>query len=118
MNKIDKIRQKRTSKANRKGLSVKKRVCNTPRISEQSVRSVYDYFVKGIYFLYYEGKIVYVGKSNSNVMQRINSHYDDKRTLILKNQNKVHEVFRFWNEDVRDAPRKCAESLDFLLANL
>ena len=52
------------------------------------------------------------------------SHYndfsrdDDKRTLILKNQNKVHEVFRFWNEDVRDAHRKCAESLDFLLANL
>ena len=36
-----------------------------------------DYFVKGIYFLYLDGRIVYIGKSDGNVFKRICDHFKD-----------------------------------------
>jgi predicted small metal-binding protein len=37
--------------------------------------SVEDYLVRGIYFLYYKGNIVYIGKSDDNVFERISEHF-------------------------------------------
>jgi len=36
-----------------------------------------DYFIKGIYFLYNKGEIVYVGMSETNVFSRVLSHYNE-----------------------------------------
>ena len=41
-----------------------------------------DFFVRGIYFLYLEDKIVYIGKSNSNVMSRIARHDSDAHKIF------------------------------------
>lgn len=38
---------------------------------------VKEYFIRGIYFLYYKNKIVYVGKSHTNIMSRISLHFLD-----------------------------------------
>ncbi len=46
------------------------------------ILKVNEYFVKGIYFLYYKKKIVYVGKSNKNIMSRISSHFLDNEKIF------------------------------------
>ena len=54
--------------------------------------NVSDYFVKGIYFLYNKGKIVYIGKSDNNVFKRISDHYTDK--------DKIFDSFTFDRYDI------------------
>jgi len=44
-------------------------------------------FIRGIYKLYFNKKVVYIGMSKTNVMKRITDHYRDK--------NKIFDSFSF-----------------------
>jgi hypothetical protein len=53
---------------------------------------VEEIFIRGIYFLYFNDKVVYIGQSYENVMQRICDHFRD--------EGKIFDSFSFKKYDV------------------
>ena len=67
--------------------------------------NIKEFLVKGVYFLYWKKKIVYVGKSDSNVMNRISSHYINKdkmfdsfeiRNCIMLSRDQILEMEKYY----------------------
>lgn len=72
--------KKRKSKAVKIQEQIWKGIIKAPNshVHNKKIRMTFyvdDYFIKGIYFLYKDKTIVYVGMSETNVFNRICSHY-------------------------------------------
>jgi hypothetical protein len=75
----------------------------------------YTYYVVDFYLPEYNVVCEIDGEIHDNINRMPK---DEKRTRVLKTQNKVTDVIRFYNEDVEYNQESVIESLETLLSNL
>lgn len=89
----------------REKIRKKKRELSEKYLEERQKNRFYlcDYLTKGIYFLYKNNKIVYIGKSDNNIFRRICDHYEEK--------SKEFDSFTFKKYDVSNKALLKIESI-------
>lgn len=73
----EKLKKEKAEKAKARAIKNKYDYKRKKRSQTIGKKNINDFFVRGIYFLYKNGEIVYVGMSETNVMTRITRHFDD-----------------------------------------
>ena len=74
-----------------------------------TIFNVSDTLNKGIYYLYNDNKIVYVGKSDVNVMKRISMHFTDKTKNF--NRYKIEIKPELTNKQLESLEKKLIKRL-------
>jgi len=75
-------REKYKNYLRKKGQMDKDGVIEFEKEKEQTNHVINNFFTKGIYKLYFNGKVVYVGMSTNNCMNRVNNHWNDNKKIF------------------------------------